>query len=342
MSQSSVLVIGAGPAGLAVAACLAGKRIDYVLVDRTGQTGGAYARIYAHTQLASPVRYNHLPGRAVESREEYMNVARYADYLRGYAVHYRLQPQMSEVAHVERAQGGFCVRFANSDREATFRFVIVATGMFDFPHWPMIPGLVPGATVMHVAHWQGPGIAKAGRVLIIGGATSAVEIAEECARAGIRSIVSVRERTVKLWPQRVLGRDIHDYVRWFESLPRSFMRRYCAGKQTLPGTDRGFANFRRAGLIDVRGPAAHIEGRTAVFVDGRREDFDAIVCATGYRHDTPFLCAEARAADNCESRAWPGLFLLGLPCARKLNSAFLRGIATDAQAVARRIASVHA
>ena len=51
---------------------------------------------------------------------------------------------------------------------------------------------------------------------------------------------------------------------------------------------------------------------------------------------------EARAADNCESRAWPGLFLLGMPCARNLNSAFLRGIAADARAVANRIANGHA
>ena len=76
--------------------------------------------------------------------------------------------------------------------------------------------------------------------------------------------------------------------------------------------------------------------------DGRSEEVAAIVCATGYRHDTPFLPDEARAADACESRAWPGLFVLGMPCARRLNSAFLRGIAQDAEMVARRIAHAHA
>jgi hypothetical protein len=87
---------------------------------------------------------------------------------------------------------------------------------------------------------------------------------------------------------------------------------------------------------------ARIDEDAVIFRDGVRERFDVIVCATGYRHDTPFLAQEARAADACESRLCPGLFLLGSPCARRLNSAFLRGIAADAQAIAQRIASCNA
>ena len=36
-----VLVIGAGPAGLAVAACLKREGVPFRLVDRRGATGGA-------------------------------------------------------------------------------------------------------------------------------------------------------------------------------------------------------------------------------------------------------------------------------------------------------------
>ena len=341
MSRPDVLVIGAGPSGLAVAACLTRSGVGFALIDRHGEPGGAYVRAYVRTQLASPARYNQLPGLALDASGEYVDVATYSKYLRTYAARFDLRPQVATVDRIQRTPVGFRVRFAGQTAVAVYRRVVVASGMFDFPDWPDIPGLAASAKVSHVAHWSGADALASKRILIIGGATSAVEIAEECAKAGVRSVVSVRRRAVKIWPQRVCGRDIHDYVRWFESLPRGFMQAYCAGRRTLPATDRGFSGLRRAGRIEVRGPVAHIEEDAVIFRDGRRDAFDVIVCATGYRHDTPFLEHEARASDACESRAWPGLYLIGMPCARRLNSAFLRGIAADAQVIAHRIASSH-
>jgi len=71
------------------------------------------------------------------------------------------------------------------------------------------------------------------------------------------------------------------------------------------------------------------------------------VLATGYRYETGLLPADvARAsgdgqplADDCESRSWRNLFIVGMPCVRGLNSPFLRGIASDAAWVARQIAN---
>jgi hypothetical protein len=51
------------------------------------------------------------------------------------------------------------------------------------------------------------------------------------------------------------------------------------------------------------------------------------VAATGYRFERPFLAPEAAGA--------PGLHLVGAPCAHRLASEFLYGIADDAQKVAR-------
>ena len=57
---------------------------------------------------------------------------------------------------------------------------------------------------------------------------------------------------------------------------------------------------------------------TAAFADGREETVDAIVCATGYRHEVPFLPKEVAlesgghpAARRNESINWPGLFFMG-------------------------------
>ena len=69
-----------------------------------------------------------------------------------------------------------------------------------------------------------------------------------------------------------------------------------------------------------------------------------IIAATGYRFATPFLPAEvARApaghilARQTESVSWPRLFVVGTPCADRLDSEFLRGMARDAATVSRKI-----
>jgi hypothetical protein len=50
-----------------------------------------------------------------------------------------------------------------------------------------------------------------------------------------------------------------------------------------------------AGSIACRGAIAAIDGRTVTFAGGAGEDFDAIVCATGYDLDVPYLDASVLA-----------------------------------------------
>jgi hypothetical protein len=89
---------------------------------------------------------------------------------------------------------------------------------------------------------------------------------------------------------------------------------------------------------------ARWDGRRATFADGAQATCDLVVAATGYRFDTPFLPDEvARApgghlrARRCQSVSWPGLYVLGTPCSGRLDSPFLRGMARDAETIARRI-----
>ncbi|APV50699.1 hypothetical protein BWI17_14005 [Betaproteobacteria bacterium GR16-43] len=345
-TRAEVLVVGAGPAGLATAASLAAEGVRFELVDAHGTAGGAYARAYGPMELASPARYNALPGLAIEPAGEYMSVAEYAAYLARYAAHHRLEPRRARLRAVAPAGSTFETTFDETAATSSYRFVVVATGMFDFPKTARIEGLESSTLeTCHVARWPGAAAFRGRRLLIVGAATSAVEIAEECGRAGIPVTLAARGARVKRFPQRVLGRDIHDYLVRLERLPRFTMRSFCAGSESLPGTEMGFADFQRRGLIRIRDRVARVDARTVTFVDGAREDFDAAVLATGYRYETDFLPdAVARAAvsrqplaDANESRSWPGLFVMGMPCARGLASPFLRGIAQDAPRVAGRI-----
>src|SRR5262249_4406277 len=65
--RPEVLVIGAGPAGLAVSAGLKSLHVPFDLVDAHGQPGGAYARMYPDIVLSSPADYLSLPGMTLNS-----------------------------------------------------------------------------------------------------------------------------------------------------------------------------------------------------------------------------------------------------------------------------------
>jgi putative flavoprotein involved in K+ transport len=346
-----VLVIGAGPAGLATAACLVSEGIPVHLVDRDGAPGGAYRRIYPATTLLSAARYLGLIGLEFSPRGRYTTADEYRGYVERYAAHHGLAPRQVEVERVERVGGRFRVHFVGADEPRDYEFVVAATGMFDHPVWPEISGLARGGSpahespqILHARGWPGPAALAGRKILIIGGGTSAVEIAEECARARLRVAVAAR-RGIRLMPRRILGADLYGLADSLASrLPRWVSRSHCVRRHALPSIDRGFRQFRRMGLISVRGPVTAFEGPVAVFADGSREPFDVVVLATGYRFATPFLPAEIapatsghRFAESGESPSWPGLFFVGFRCARALNSEFLRGIAQDAPAVASQI-----
>jgi putative flavoprotein involved in K+ transport len=351
-----VLVIGAGPAGLATAACLKRQRLAFDLVDRRGIAGGAYHCIYPGITLASPTRYTALPSLPLRTAGEYITASEYRDYLERYALYHDLAPAAAEVLRIERSARRFRVHFAGRAEPILYDAVVAATGMFDFPVWPEIPGLAaPGPAapdrpaVLHAQAWAGPQAFRGQRLLILGGATSAVELAEQCGRAGLRVTVSARSG-IHLAQQRFLGRDVHDWAYLlFEHLPTWALGPYCGRRPTLPGTDLGFTQLRRAGLIHVYNAVERFEGKSAIFAPETasgpaREDFDAIVLATGYRFATPYLPPSVGGAPaghglakDCQSVSWPGLYFVGTPCAATLSSEFLRGIARDALRVARLI-----
>lgn len=330
---------------MATMVCLGREGVEARLVDRSGVTGGAYRHIHGGLTMTSPTRYTQLPGLELRTVGEYVTTGEYREYLERYAAHHRLEVTGAEVVQVVKEAGRFSVRFAGGEREE-YEALVVATGMYDFPVSPEIPGLGPaGPRVMHAHDWPGPGPFAGLRVLVVGGATSAVELAEHLATTAAAVTVSCRGEKIKISRQRFLGRDLHDYAYLFKGLPRWLLGSYCDRRPTLPATDRGFNDLVRAGRITVRTEVTRFEGRDAIFARGPRESCDAVLLATGYRFEAPFLPGDvARApgsghllADDCESRSWRGLFVIGAPCARGLASEFLHGIAGDAALLARRV-----
>lgn len=353
-----VLIVGAGPAGLATAAALAARGVGARLVDRTGAVGGAYARMDPEVVMTTPSALVGLPGLPAPRAAPYLTAAAYHAYLEAYAARHGLIAEAAEVRVVTPRAGGYHVRLATMGGggrpdivDVDVAVVVLATGMFDFPVRPPLAGLAPDGPadaqrprVVHAAGWRVADARAGERVLVIGAASSAVEIAEACARAGAIVTVSARDR-IAIAPATVAGVDpTLLLLPLLGRLRPLFAPGFCAGRRAVPAADRGFGALRRAGRITVAPAVARFEDRTAVLVDGARLDVDVVILATGYRHAAAPAPADLARDDRGvprtregESRSHPGLFVVGAPCARRAASQYIYGMARDAPAIADAI-----
>ena len=62
MTRVEVVVIGAGPGGLAAAAALKGHGVNPLVVDRAERVGSSWRRHYDRLHLHTPRRWSGLPG----------------------------------------------------------------------------------------------------------------------------------------------------------------------------------------------------------------------------------------------------------------------------------------
>jgi putative flavoprotein involved in K+ transport len=348
MNSAPTLVIGAGPAGLAVSQCLKSVQVEAHLVDSHGVIGGAYSRMYPLITLSSPAAYLSLPDMPMRADAAYVSAAEYQAYLQSYAAQHSLTVERRRVIGIGRLDGKFIVEFDDEPACLAYRTVVVATGMCDHRVVPEILGLPVSPAALETVHaqdWQGPSDLLGKRVLIVGGGMRAVEIAEECASSGLKTLVSVRGGLEKPLPRSVFGFDLR-YVAFpiLHHLPLGFIRRQCLGGWGFRGIDRGFNRHVSARNILVKPQITRVDGRSVHFEDRSEALVDVIVFATGYRFDMQFLPREIpRSAqgyplvEHGECDGWPGLFVVGVPCALRADSQFIHGIAADAPVVAGKV-----
>lgn len=87
----------------------------------------------------------------------------------------------------------------------------------------------------------------------------------------------------------------------------------------------------------------HVPTSPRLELDLARENINTVIWATGYRPDyswlkVPVLDARGRLKHDGGVVASPGLYVLGLPFMRRRNSAFIDGVARDAEELAPHLA----
>jgi len=187
------LVVGAGPAGLAVANTLAKAGLDVLVVEK-GAVGEHIAQYPTFMQFFSTRDLLEIDGFPLTIAEEKPSRREYLAYLARFAHDRRIAIRaFTRVEKLERmADGTFAVGVRRRGGEAeaiAARSVVVACGAFESPR--MLG--VPGEELPKVTHFfREPHPYVGNDVLVVGGRNSAIETALLLWRAGARVSLSYR------------------------------------------------------------------------------------------------------------------------------------------------------
>jgi dimethylaniline monooxygenase (N-oxide forming) len=328
----SVAVIGAGPGGLAAGRWLLSQGFEPTIFERAPMLGGQWTGLDGLSGVW-PTMHTNTSGITTafsdlepENDLVYPSGRDILDYLCRYAETFGLTSRIRFGARVElvsRDDAGWLVCHAGTTER--FEKVVVATGRFQSPAIPAVPGLdtfAGSAGVISTYQYRAHEPYCGKRVLVAGGAISALEIAAELARLGAAGVVVAQRRQRYVLPKFAAG--VPSGHRMFtryatianERLPAAEVDRQLkeivveAGgspeQYGAPAPDpslfaagvtlsQDYLPLVAEGVITVRPWLESITNAAVTFADGNLEEFDGIVFGTGFGLHLPFLSEDIRA-----------------------------------------------
>ncbi|HUE91814.1 flavin-containing monooxygenase [Pseudomonas sp.] len=331
--QHAVIIIGAGQAGLAMGWHLQRQGVDFLIIEAGERPGGNWRHYYDSLRLFSPAAYSALPGLPFPaSPGHYPRRDEVVEYLEQYAAHFQLPIRYnSRIDGVSREGTGFQLHGADG-LDYRCEALVVASGAFSQPYIPDCAGLTNfTGTLLHSSAYRTPEAFAGQRVVVVGAANSAVQIAHEL--AAVAEVTLATREKVRFFPQRLLGIDFHAWLHW-----SGLERTGWLSDQSTPVLDDGsYKRALQAGRYRQRTLFQRVEPDAVIWADGSREPVDALLFATGFRPNLGFLAGlpvQGRQGQvlqrNGRASQVQGLFFVGLPKQRNFASATLRGVGPDA------------
>lgn len=236
-----VVVIGAGPAGLAASYELQQAGVEHVVLER-GDIGQSWRTRWDSFCLVTPNWTMLLPGGHYDGDDPdgFMPrdqiVAHFERYAAGFDA--PIRTGVSVTALAQAPNRGFQLTIQDDD-VLLADHVIVATGTYQKPYRPASAAALPADVfAIDAEQYAKPEDLPSGRVLIVGSGQTGCQIAEELNRAGRDVTIACGKAP---WaPRRIEGRD---FVSWMADTP--FLEHT---PDVLPGPLAKFgANFQVTG-----------------------------------------------------------------------------------------------
>ena len=371
MPKAETLIIGAGPAGLAIAGRLASRSLPFEILEHAGTIANSWHNHYDRLHLHTVRKYSSLPLRPIPaSYPKYISRDQLIAYCQDYTEHFSINPHFHQSAtSVKKSDGGWIVQTNDDAWES--RAVVVATGI---NNRPLLPGWTNeerfSGSVIHSRTYKNSKPFVDRKVLVVGMGNTGAEVALDLCENSIDVTISLRG-PVNIVPRDAFGRPSQTTGMLLDRLPNAIQdavtkaaQRITVGNLTQygietpklspseqlrtlgksPVLDLGTVARIKSGDIKIRGEISSLSGEGVVFADGTVEWFDSIICCTGYRPALENLipgiasyCDEAGSPRSIIGRDdLEGLYFLGFDNYRAQG--ILANINTDSKTIAEAIA----
>jgi Flavin-binding monooxygenase-like len=358
---TDVAIIGAGPAGLAVGACLRRVGVDFIILEKEGQLAPSWRGHYDRLRLHTVKAFSSLPYLAFpKAYPRYVPRDLMIEYLETYAARFGLQPRLNDaVRSVRRDETGWLIESERSAIRADF--AVIASGHNAEASIPSVPGIESfNGCLLHSASYVNAKSFTGQSVLVVGMGNTGAEIALDLAEGGGEPTISVRNgvhivprelfgvpiQIVAMLATGVLPRKASDILfppviglalgnlsRYGLARPQEGILQRIENAAKIPVIDIGTVQKISAGEIKIAPGISEAWEEGVIFRDGKKSRFDAIILATGYHPNYRNYLEWGGDREEARER---GLFFVGY---RNAATGLLHEISKEAKRVAGSIAA---
>lgn len=310
--QVPILIVGAGPAGLAVAGRLRKLDIPFTLIEKTDKIAWSWHNHYDRLCLHTVKQLSHLPHLPFpDAYPLYVPRTDLAKYYENYAKHFNIEPLFNQaLKHIQRSKTGKWVASTEQGQVYETPHIVIATGINRVPFSPSWKGqTLFNGQIIHSRHYKNPLPFKGKRVLIIGMGNTGAELALDLAEHEVEVCISVRS-PIAIVPRDVNGRPVQLTAKKLAKIPFGIgdwlgtqVRKVVIGdlskyglqmiktppaqliRETgrTPVIDLGTVEYIKSGKIKILPDISHLYEEGIVLKDGQSEAFDSVILATGYK-----------------------------------------------------------
>lgn len=367
------LIIGAGPAGLAMAGQLAHRNLPCTVLEASEYIGFAWRNHYDRLHLHTVKQYSALPHLPYPTNyPTYVSRLQVVEYLEQYATHFGIKPEFNQnVVGIRRGAGGAWQVRTKTDLFEAER-VIVSTGYNRIPNLPELPGQSNfRGIIWHSRDYRNGAPFWGENVLVVGMGNTGAEIALDLLEHGATPFISVRG-PVNLVRRDSFGKPtqptaifLSKFPNWFYDLMAGLSQKLTVGdlssyglgkpahpasydtrRGKIPVIDLGTLDQIKAGNITVVPGIERVNAKTVLFTDSRELPFDAILLATGYQPGLAPVLGDDLSALILNERGYPnqlwfdepglrGLYFLGFTTPL---TGIIYNLTIDSEKIARHVA----
>ncbi len=306
------LIIGAGPAGLAVSGRLRKMNIPFEIIEEKDKVAWSWTNHYDRLHLHTVKQLSALPH--LPFPKEYPTYVPRLDlvkYYDTYAQTFDIKPHFhTSVTSIRRQPNGSWLVETNTEQAFEAKNVVIATGINRVPNFPTWKGQESyQGQIVHSRNYKNPTPFANQKVLVVGMGNTGAEVALDLSEKGADTYISVRS-PINFVPRDVNGRPVQLTAKQLAKLPFGLgdwlgmqIRKLVIGDLTkygipmskmnpteqlkttgkTPVIDIGTIAQVKAGKIKVLPDIEHFYETGVAFKNGERHDFDVVIACTGYR-----------------------------------------------------------